>query len=184
MISLFLFYRSGKSTLFRAVGENLSRLSGWIVIKAKFERSVEHASRGIFSSMFNGIVSYLVEMKESPNPEDVAYSKQASKSILDSVGYDTLSALVDFLPSLPQLFDNIGKSANVQAEEGDWQLIHSLTRILVAVLESPGRYIMICCDDLQWADKTSLSLISEVLINIGGHGQIGHSCLCKCLSFM
>jgi len=50
--------------------------------------------------------------------------------------------------------------------------------VIKAVLESsPGQLIMICCDDLQWGDKTSLSLISEILVSVGGFKDICSRCL-------
>ena len=138
-------YRSGKSTLAQSISENLSSLSGWIVVKAKFERSIEHASRGIVSSMFNEIINHLVTLMRSGRPADVAYSQNVSTSIMDSIGIDTLSGLVDFLPSLPLLFDGI---VGVNAESANWQLALALKNIIGAVLAS-GKYLMICCDDLQ-----------------------------------
>jgi len=55
---------------------------------------MEHGSREIVSSMFDQIIAYLVRMKESEMPSDVAFAKSASKSILDALGGDILSSMV------------------------------------------------------------------------------------------
>ena len=170
---------SGKSVLVHTVANHLDS-RGWMVIKAKFERSTEHASRGIISAMFDSVISHLARKKEGGVPSDVEYVQRVSQAMSESIKHDGLSRLVPFLPSLPRLFDDIKCSSSPMeieaAEIGNWKLIYSLTKILEAVLEQ-DRFIMICCDDLQWADKPSLSLISEVLVNIGGIKRIRHHCL-------
>mmetsp|Transcript_30851 Transcript_30851/g.66674 ORF Transcript_30851/g.66674 Transcript_30851/m.66674 type:complete len:1679 (-) Transcript_30851:132-5168(-) len=157
---------SGKSHLVQTVEDKLG--PGWIVVKAKFERCRKHASKRILSSMFDQLIVNLVKMKKSGRSSDVAYSQQVSASILNTIGYDRLPSLVNFLPSLSSLFDDIcdDKTGQVQADATEFQLIFSVSNILGAMLES-GRLIMICCDDLQWADKTSLLMISEVLVSTG-----------------
>ena len=170
---------SGKSVLVHTVANHLDS-RGWMVIKAKFERSTEHASRGIISAMFDSVISHLARKKEGGVPSDVEYVQRVSQAMSESIKHDGLSRLVPFLPSLPRLFDDIKCSSSPMeieaAEIGNWKLIYSLTKLLEAVLEQ-DRFIMICCDDLQWADKQSLSLISEVLVNIGGIKRIRHHCL-------
>mmetsp|Transcript_29949 Transcript_29949/g.63074 ORF Transcript_29949/g.63074 Transcript_29949/m.63074 type:complete len:1665 (-) Transcript_29949:98-5092(-) len=169
---------TGKSRFVRAVGDTLG--PGWTIIRAKFERGKQHASRRMLSSMFDHLVVNLVNMKESGISSDVAYSRKVSKSILDNIGYDDLSSLVDFLPSLCRLFDGLRRNQTrpMQAEDNEYQLIFSISKIIEAVLESDtGRLIMICCDDLQWGDQTSLSLISEILVNIGSFKDVCSRCL-------
>jgi len=170
---------SGKSHLIQTVIQML-RSPGWIVIKAKFERGKEHISKSIVSFMFDQLIVNLVKMKGSERPSDVAYSRQASKLILDAIGYSRLALLVDFLPSLRSLFPGLDgdKSIKVQAEENAFRLIYSISKIIEALLESSSdRLMMICCDDLQWADKTSLALIVEILVNVASFGRVSPRCL-------
>lgn len=151
--SLHIKNRSGKSHLVQTVEDYLSCL-GWIVTNAKFERSAEHTSRGILSSMFDKVISDLVKMKNkeggNTNQSDVEYVQRVSKSILDRIGSDGLSRMVVFLPSIPLLFEDIGvrsRSISPLKEAGE-KLIFGLSTILEAVLES-DRFILICADDLQ-----------------------------------
>jgi len=167
---------SGKTQLVQAASGLLTSM-GWVTIRSKFERGKEHASRSIVSSMFDELISHLVKLKEEGGPPDVAYSQRASNAILDVIGYDNLSLLVDFLPSLPQLFGGIfNREKTTQAEMADFQLTHFLSKIIEALSDS-GWFIMICCDDLQWVDRTSMSLISELLINIGSSDVMRRRCL-------
>jgi len=166
---------SGKSYLVQAAGEALQS-SGWIITNAKFQRGMEYTSGGIVSAMFDELVSSVVKMKEVGGPADVDYCERISKSISHSIGNEFFSWLFDFLPSLSLLFPNIsGKDAEMPAA---CQLVYPLCKILEAILKSdPNRFFMIFCDDLQWADKTSLSLIIEVLISVGGIKDISSQCL-------
>ncbi|KAL9181842.1 hypothetical protein ACHAXT_012185 [Thalassiosira profunda] len=168
---------SGKSHLMHALEKNLPS-SNWVVIKAKFERGLERASRQIVASMFDQLVSFLVKMKQSDNPLDVAYCQQAAAALVETIGYGRLSALVDFLPSLPLLFGGVltNEATEMHAEDAQWCLIYSIAKIVEAVL-STGRLVMICCDDLQWGDKETLSLISEVLVNVGSSKSVCGRCL-------
>ena len=163
---------SGKSQLVRTASDYLSNL-GWVLVKAKFERGAEHNSRGIISSMFDGILSHLVEMKHKGSPSDVSKCERASKSILDSLCHDGVSILVDFLPSLRLLYPDVGYEEWKHAE--DWQLIIGLVTIIEAVLES-DQQIILCCDDLQWTDRTTLLLVTEVLTKLGEN--LRQSCRC------
>jgi len=167
---------SGKSHLIQAVRETLS--SKWIVAKAKFERGKEHTSRTIVSSMFDQLIFSLVRMKENGNPSDAAQSQQVSNSILNTIGYDSLSSLVDFLPSLASLFDRLSADTTMQmkAEDNEFSLICAITNIIKVLLESDW-LIMICCDDLQWADRSSLSMICEVLVSVGSYKLVCSQCL-------
>jgi len=168
---------SGKTYLIQSIRESLIS-SRWSVIKAKFERGKKHVSRRIVSSMFDELIVHLVKMRDSKKAPEIAYSHRASESILGAIGHEILPSLADFLPSLPQLFDNLSSELRVEvkAEDSEWRLIYSLSKILEAVLNS-NRFIMICCDDLQWADKTELSLISEVLVNVGSLKHVSNRCL-------
>ena len=121
---------------------------GWIVIKTKFERGKEYASRRIVSALFDELIAYLIRMKDGGNPTDIEYSQHATATILDAIGQGGLSSLVDFLPSLPLLFDDIAED-NSEAKEAvpEDSLAFSLSKILEAVLRS-DRTILCFCDDL------------------------------------
>mmetsp|Transcript_4493 Transcript_4493/g.9952 ORF Transcript_4493/g.9952 Transcript_4493/m.9952 type:complete len:1333 (+) Transcript_4493:111-4109(+) len=166
---------SGKSRLVHPVAKVLSR-SGWIVTRAKFGRGRSYASGGVVSAMFDEVVSYVVKMKDTGQPADVSYSERVSKSILNNIGKDQLSGLVRFLPSLSLLLGDIDLIDGDTETNTGWQLVYSLSKIIESVLDM-DRFIMICCDDLQWADKTSLQLITEVVINLGNFKRICRRCL-------
>ena len=135
---------SGKTCLVQAVRKMLLT-SRWTIISGKFERGRAYDSQRIVSSMFDKLIVNLVDMKDSDNVSDQAYSQRASRSILDGIGHETLPSLVDFLPSLPLLFQGL-ETVRVQAEDNQWRLIYSLAKILEAILEH-DRCIMICTDE-------------------------------------
>ncbi len=67
--------------------------------------------------MFDKVVNRLVEMKDSQSRADIIRYTQASQTILHNVGYDALSQVVDFLPSLPLLFESIDITHNTSPHE-------------------------------------------------------------------
>ena len=71
-------------------------------------------------------------MRESKGPRVVARGLRGSEFILDALGYDTLSELVDFLLSLLSLSDGIANAgrADVRSKEVDWQLIYCVSKII------------------------------------------------------
>ena len=71
-------------------------------------------------------------MRESKGPRVVARGLRGSEFILDALGYDTLSELVDFLLSLLSLSDGIANAgrADVRSKEVDWQLIYCVSEII------------------------------------------------------
>ena len=71
-------------------------------------------------------------MRESEGPRDVVRGLRGSEFILDALGYDTLSELVDFLLSLLPLSDGIAKArrADVRSKEVDWKLIYCVSKII------------------------------------------------------
>ena len=65
-------------------------------------------------------------------PGNIARGLRGSEFILDALGYDTLSELVDFLLGLLNLSDGIAKArrADVRSKEVDWQLIYCVSKII------------------------------------------------------
>ena len=161
---------SGKSHLAQIAGDALQG-QGWLVARAKFERGKSHSSQGLVSAMFDDLVAHVVALKKTGRPEDVAYCHRVLRSMRDGIGRAGLARLVGFLPSLPLLFPSLGRGAEMDMVSG--QLSYPLSKIL----EAFDRCIMICCDDLQWADSTSLSFLSDVLMNIGGLKLAKRRCL-------
>eukprot|EP00581_Thalassiosira_minuscula_P019454 CAMPEP_0183717322 /NCGR_PEP_ID=MMETSP0737-20130205/10966_1 /TAXON_ID=385413 /ORGANISM="Thalassiosira miniscula, Strain CCMP1093" /LENGTH=1413 /DNA_ID=CAMNT_0025946739 /DNA_START=71 /DNA_END=4310 /DNA_ORIENTATION=+ len=166
---------TGKSSLVQSVAHVLSNL-GWIVVKARFKRGRSYDSLGIISAMIDDVVSHVVEMKERGEPGDVAYSERVTESILNTIGADGLPGLAPFVPSLRKLFGDIEHCDDDTQMHTKWRLIYSITNIIESVLDT-DRFIMICCDDLQWAEQPSLQLITEVLINLGTSGNASGRCL-------
>ena len=64
---------------------------------------------GIVSSMFDGMISHLVQLKHqhsTNNASNIQYVRRASQAILSAIGIENLLPLVGFLPSLNLLFGN------------------------------------------------------------------------------
>ncbi|KAL7536058.1 hypothetical protein ACHAXR_006893, partial [Thalassiosira sp. AJA248-18] len=158
---------SGKSHFVQNVGSFLENL-GWMVLKVKFERVMEHGSREIVSSLFEKLVSNLVAMKSSSNKEDADYGRQAANAISDALDKASMSSLAEFIPSMQQLIPEIDRNSSIitEADMSHWQLVFLLTQLLGAILSLPRR-IMMCLDDLQWCDSTMLMVIREIILYTG-----------------
>ncbi|KAL7546664.1 hypothetical protein ACHAWF_009998 [Thalassiosira exigua] len=158
---------SGKTHLVSAVGNFASKL-GVMVVTTKFNRGLEYQSRYIASRLFDEMVSNLVEMRDGGDEADAEYGRRAIYEIAGALDGPGLSSLADFVPSLRRLIP--GGVSRPIASCPHWQLIYSLSKLVGAVL-SLGRKVMMCADDLQWCDSTTLELVSEVIASICEHPE-------------
>lgn len=152
----------GKSHIVSAVGGFVSNL-GFMVLTAKFKRDMEYTSREIVSDLFDKMVTNLVGMKDSDNESDIDYSRRVTQAITNTLDADSLSSLVDFVPSIEVLIHPEVVRDHLSCSY--WQLVFLLSKLLLSVL-GLERKIFIALDDLQWADPTMLGLMNEVLTTI------------------
>ncbi len=142
---------SGKSNLVQNVGGFLTNL-GWTVLRAKFKREMEHDSREIVSSLFEGLVANIAAMEGGDDAADIEYHRRATRAISEAMDPAHLSCLANFIPSIYELFPRVDAN-NVSLSAGDdvslWQLVFLLSR-LVGVVLGLGRNVLLCLDDLQW----------------------------------
>mmetsp|Transcript_29350 Transcript_29350/g.63181 ORF Transcript_29350/g.63181 Transcript_29350/m.63181 type:complete len:1300 (-) Transcript_29350:155-4054(-) len=153
---------SGKTHLVDAVRNFVSNI-GFMVLTAKFKRGMEYSSKEIVTTLMDEMVSNIVRMKESGNDADVDYSRRVARAITGALDEVSLSTLVDFVPNIQSLIPQVTKKEGLGCTH--WQLIFLLSKLLRSVL-SQERKIFMALDDLQWADPSTLGLISEVLISI------------------
>ncbi|KAL7545479.1 hypothetical protein ACHAWF_008830 [Thalassiosira exigua] len=171
---------AGKTHLVEAAGNFLTSV-GWIFIKVKFERRKEHGSRAIFLSAFDELIIHVLKTKTKKDSADSSkketFFSRVSNFIMKAIGQDTLKVLAGLLPSLKEMY-NIDRKKRYRrdAEMPSWQLIYCLTKLLESVLESET-FIMICFDDLQWADQTSLDLLKSIMSNVGNLKNSSRRCL-------
>ena len=133
------------------------------MLTAKFKRGMEYKSREIVSTLMDKMVTNLVEMKDSDNESDIEYSRRAARAISNALDADSLSSLVDFVPSIQGLIPEAVRKEHSGCTH--WQLVFLLSKLLGSVLRQK-RKIFLALDDLQWTDPTTLGLMSEVLISI------------------
>ena len=113
-------------------------VAGWMVLKVKFKRTMEHASRDIVLSLFEELIANLVRTKQSTDQSDIDYSRQATNAISDAFSYDpaSLSFLATFIPTIQDLIPGIGRNASqlAEADMSLWQLVFLLSKLVGAIL--------------------------------------------------
>ena len=107
--------------------------------------------------MFDKLIAYLMQLKESNIPSDANLALQATESIWDAIGGSEESAAVyfDILPSLRKLFggefnkseQTDEKSAHSHWALSEWRLVQFFSKILDTAMKELGRLILICCDE-------------------------------------
>ena len=163
----------GKSYFVQYVESFLSN-TGWMILKAKFKRH-EYEAREIVSSLFDKLMTNLVDMKNGSNEDDIAYAQGVVQAISNSLDPASLSSLAKFIPGIQKLLPGIDtrdtKLADV--EMSHWQLVFLLAKLVRSIL-TLERCVMICFDGMQWLDKTTAALIGEMLeLSTGQHQEEG-----------
>jgi hypothetical protein len=85
------------------------------------------------------MITHIVELKNSDNESDIQYGHSVAQSISDAFDAESMSFLVDFVPSIQCLIPKAIKKENPSCNH--WQLVFLLTALLVSVL-SQGRKIV------------------------------------------
>ena len=166
---------SGKSYFVQYAGNFLTNL-GWMVYRVKFRRDMEHGSREILSSLFEKLVGNLISMRDGGNVLDADYSQKAVRAISNTLDQSSLSSLAEFIPSLQQLIPEVTRTNSTrqsEAKTSHWKLVILLSKFMGSML-SLNRHIMICLDDLQWCDHTTMVLITNIL-NGTNQYRVGHA---------
>jgi predicted ATPase/signal transduction histidine kinase len=132
-----------------------------LLVSGKFEqfrRDVPYAS---VVTALRELVRQLLGLDEAR----LAAWKGRLKDALGDVG----GALTDVLPELEELVGRLPKPPDVAAVDGEHRFRSLLTR-LIAALPSPGAPVVLCFDDLQWADLASVALVEQLLADpsLGG----------------
>ena len=139
-----------------------------MILTAKFDREKGHESREmVLGAIMGTLVTNLVKMRDGDDESDVDYSRRAVDAISEALDTDSLLSLIDIVPSIQQLIPEIRTAQHKETNSchspepsTQWQLVFLLSELLVSVL-GLERKIILVLDDLQWADKSILSLMSE-----------------------
>ena len=149
------FVLLGKTHLVHRVGDFLSSL-GWLVVKTKFERGLEHESKQRISSLFDNLVAKIVAMRDGCNLADIDYGRRATEAISGAIEGLSTSAAEGFIPSISNLIP--GTVPKRVTELKSWQTTVLLSKLMGALL-SLDRFIMLHLDDLQWCVSMAWHLL-------------------------
>jgi len=151
---------SGKTSL---IGEALrgATMRRALFVSGKFEqfrRDVPYAS-------VVAALRQLVQQVLALDPDRIATWRGRLGAALGETG----GVLTDVLPELELLVGKQPAPADVSAVDGEHRFRNSLAR-LIAALPAPGAPVVLCFDDLQWADLASIALVEHLLVEpaLGG----------------
>lgn len=176
---------------------NIKHHHEWITIKAKFQRGKEHTSMKIISNLFDDLIQIIVACyPETVEMIKMSVGCANLRMLVHFLPSLQQLVLDDDGENMDEDDDDIScddlkmRSTNSQQQQStlslvgggdnsnnDIQLVYSLSKIIEAIVgvragdkehqNQQRRYLCICCDDLQFADKASLSLLSEIIVSIG-----------------
>lgn len=146
---------TGKTTLVLELSRYIEESNG-ILLYGKYgqlERSIPYFA---LDQAFNQYIK-----KVLLEPQDNVYSFRSKiKNILG----DTISIIIEALPSLKSLIGGHTKKGGIDHRESENRLHHAIGRFL-NVIATQNNPVTLFLDDLQWADSPSLRLIEHIIGN-------------------
>lgn len=110
-----------------------------MVLTAKFKRGMEYKSRDIVSTLMDDMITNLVDMKDSDNESDADYCQRVAHAISEALEAESLSFLIDFVPSIQGLLPKAVKKENLSCTH--WQYIFLLSKLVLAVLSQERKIL-------------------------------------------
>lgn len=166
-ILIFGFSGSGKSSLAKQVGHRL-RNKGWQYLQCKFDQEVRHQPLSTITSAFDKLLGDIVCRLDSGEQKQV---RDRIHAVLEDEHVEALCQLIPTLrlvtekpASRAELNEEI--SFNTENAEASKFRLHRMFGLLVRALSEPKRPLLVCMDDLQWADVASLELIHSLIEGI------------------
>ena len=155
------FSGSGKSRLVRSLAARVDGAGGY-VLSHKFEETSQERRLCEVVSVFNDLCQLI---KEKCTPQDL---HSISDQLMDAFEAD-FSLLAQLLPDVYSLSPH--KSTGRQTSNGVRMNYRSICFILqrfLGVVSSTSHPVMFFLDDIQWADKSSLALVEDMLHDANG----------------
>ncbi|MFN3199677.1 MAG: AAA family ATPase [Bradymonadia bacterium] len=140
----------GKSALARTLRDAVE-VQGGAFIYGRFERQQRDRPYTGLAEAFRG----LIRRRLKADGDQLAQWKRRLEGVLE----DEVRVLVDVLPELGELFPDAPSVRRLPGNEARTRF-NRLFRGFVSTLAAEGAPLVVCFDDLQWADEASLSAIS------------------------
>lgn len=145
----------GKSSL---IGELQRRIGGrGFVLVGKFDALRRDEPYSAVREALEGLVRYVL----SEEPAELARWRQS----IEQAAGGTLSVLTDVLPALTQVVGVQPPLAEVTPSAAKYRFQQAV-QCFLRVFARPRSPVLLCLDDLQWADVASLDLLSS-LFSVG-----------------
>eukprot|EP00804_Cyclotella_cryptica_P017040 CCRYP_003283-RA/>CCRYP_003283-RA protein AED:0.04 eAED:0.04 QI:319/0.66/0.5/1/1/0.75/4/0/1292 len=174
----------GKSFMIEGVKNHLVNTSGWVHVGVKFDRMIHNSPLSAIASAFDTFFSSLFERGDQE-----LFLSTIAISLLQFLSPSMTVLLCNLIPSLRRLFpvimqrvisDDDLTSLNKESDfteqnqfdeilsdpESSRNRLHYSIRRLVHAISSLGRPLLLVFDDLHWADRASLDLITSLMAEL------------------
>lgn len=144
---------SGKSALISEIQKPITQKHG-LFIRGKFDQMRSDTPYSAFIEAFSELTQFILVEEY---PEQVKWKKRIAES-LGSSG----KVLSDLVPGLEKLMGKQSEIAELTGAEASNRFNYILLNFLKAT-SNKDQPLVICIDDLQWADASSLNLIKVIM---------------------
>jgi len=144
----------GKTALIRELFQDISRGNGFY-IAGKFDQLNKGHTHTAFTEAFAELVKQCLLDDHS-----------MWQSRLRRIVGDDVKLLLEMVPEFSVFFEGVSKDDKQEQRDAGFQrdrLISNLFEDVCECLSSSGRQLVMFIDDLQWADSSSLELLTQVL---------------------
>lgn len=154
---------AGKTELAKSLRQDILDQGGYFVM-GKFDLilySSRH-SREPYSAIVTAFNEFATQVIQKGEPTQ----SQVNKRILQAVGAARIHVLTESIPSLGKLLVgeiHVSTHCSSSKNESTQALFTSLFRKLMLAICSPSTPLVLLLDDLQWADPSSLELVSSLI---------------------
>ena len=143
----------GKTSLINTAIQNVQRLDPQaLVLSGKYEQTVNEP----YAAIKQMLQAWVKEV--SSNPDSMDYWKQ----VLPDALAPNAQLLVDLVPNLESLIGTQSSVATIDPDKIQYRLFLTLKKWIDTIVSKQERCILFL-DDLQWADRHSLTWLSQVL---------------------
>ncbi|KAL3805697.1 hypothetical protein HJC23_005941 [Cyclotella cryptica] len=174
----------GKSFMIEGVKNHLVNTSGWVHVEVKFDRLMHNSPLSAIASAFE---TFFVSLFSRDDQDQYLTSISVSLQLFLSPSMTVM--LCNLIPSLQRLFPTIMQrvisdddltALNKESDsternqfdeilsdpESSRNRLHYSVRRLVHAISSLGRPLLLVFDDLQWAGRASLDLLTSLMAEL------------------
>ena len=159
----------GKSRVASHIFE-LTKKEGGLVFATKFDQSQDVSPLMKIGAIFNDLIDLFADVASPSTLSNVSNDLENVLGIHAALLYEVLPSLSRIMPSCSQVSYYVD---HVNVANSMKYLLFKLFEALMSYLT--GR-VTLLFDDLQWADDTSLSLISSLLLHNEGSNRVYFTC--------